>query len=95
MFEAWWKHYPRKVDKGHARKAFAKALKIATVEELTVGVIAYAASVKNSEAKFIAHAATWLNGERWSDTPAQAKPVNPYEDRARTAYERNVPECWL
>jgi hypothetical protein len=29
----------------------------------------YAKSVEGSDPKFVAHPATWLNGERWDDEP--------------------------
>ncbi len=52
-FEAWWDRYPRKVGKGQARPAYAKALP---------GILA-------QEPQFQPHASTWLNGERWLDDP--------------------------
>lgn len=67
-FEAFWSAYPRKVDKGHARTAYQAARKKADPDVILAGVQRYALSVANSEAKFVAHARTWLNGERWNDT---------------------------
>lgn len=66
-FEAWWKHYPRKVDKGHARTAYKRAAKKTDHAMLLAAVQSFAQSTEGSEARFIAHAATWLNGERWTD----------------------------
>ena len=77
-FQAWWKHYPRKVDKGHALKAYKTARRKVDAETLTAAVQAYAEKVSNSEARYIAHAATWLNGERWADTEPEPA-ADPYE----------------
>lgn len=67
-FAKFWEAYPRKVAKGTARRAFAKAF--ARNPDLTIGqlleaVERYAASV--SDPKFVAYPATWLSGERWLD----------------------------
>lgn len=73
-FEAFWKCYPRKVDKGHARKAFATALKRADAPTISQGARRYAEAVKGKDPKYIAHAATWLNGDRWLDEPERSTP---------------------
>ena len=74
-FEDWWKVYPRKVDKGHARKAYVKARKVASQFELAEGVtrFATASKAKGTPPEFIPHAATWLNGERWLDEDLRQK----------------------
>ncbi len=67
-FNQFWEVYPRKVAKGTAMKAFAKAfarnpgLKL---ETLIQAVKDYAATI--SDIRYCAFPATWLNGERWSD----------------------------
>ncbi len=66
-FEQWWGHYPKKVGKGQARTAFARSLKKASLEDLVQGADTFTARTANSDPKFIAHPATWLNGERWLD----------------------------
>ena len=68
-FEAFWSAYPRKVGKGQARKAYAKALKIAPHDEIMFGLSQQRASMEAKEPQFIPHASTWLNGERWTDEP--------------------------
>lgn len=67
-FKAFWSAYPRKTDKGHARKAWLKALRErkAPPEAITAGARTYAADPHRAPS-FTAHAATWLNGERWAD----------------------------
>lgn len=73
-FEAFWSTYPRKVKKGDARKAWAKATKEASPQDITDGAVRYAAdcSSKRTDARYIAHPTSWLNSERWTDEPDQA-----------------------
>lgn len=66
-FEQFWAEYPRKKDKGHARKAFEKALDKTSLEKILEGVRLYAKQEADNEIEFIAYPATWLNGERWED----------------------------
>lgn len=68
-FEEFWLVYPRKISKGHARKAWDRALKKAAPEELIQGAVRLAR--QNLEERFTPHAATWLNGERWLDMPVE------------------------
>jgi hypothetical protein len=75
-FEGFWAAYPRKDDKEAARRAFAKALEVpdTTAEQLVACARAFAITCRKEgrEAKFIKHAATWLNGLGWQDVLAQA-----------------------
>lgn len=68
-FEQWWKLYPKKLDKGHARKAFAAARKKADFETLCAAVRRFPFS---PEKQFIPYPATWLNGERWMEVAEAA-----------------------
>lgn len=72
-FEAFWASYPKRVGKGQARRAFKAARAKVDLQTLGAALEAYCESVKGSEARFIAHPATWLNGERWTDEA----PVDP------------------
>lgn len=67
-FEAWWSVYPHKVGKVEARKAYEKARKEASTQELIDGVERYKAT-KPAYADWKGPAA-WLNNERWKDQPA-------------------------
>jgi hypothetical protein len=60
---------PKKVGKGQARRSFKQALKKTDLSTLTSAMDRYAKSVEGSDPKFVAHPATWLNGERWDDEP--------------------------
>lgn len=73
-FAEFWKVYPKRADKGHARKAFAKALGKASADEITAGAERYRDD-PTRKPDYTKNAATWLNGECWSDesaTPAKA-----------------------
>lgn len=65
QFECWWKMYPRRIAKANARKAFDKAIRKTSMEELLNGITAYVAH-KPSYCDY-AHPASWLNSERWLD----------------------------
>ena len=66
-FDLWWEHYPRKVGKEAARKAFAK------VKVDTQILIDAVEKQKHSEqwtkenGRYIPNPATWLNQGRWED----------------------------
>lgn len=66
-FDDWYALYPRKEDKGRARKAFTSALKKTTIDVLLAGVRAYAREVEGREKKYIKLPATWLNAEAWDN----------------------------
>ncbi|UCR74445.1 RepA-like replication initiator [Mycobacterium phage Beakin] len=67
-FEAWWEHYPRKVGKAAALKAWRKALKRATKEELIAGAIRYAEDPNRVE-QFTKYPEGWLSRDGWLDEP--------------------------
>ena len=71
-FNLWWECVPQKIGVGRARRAFKTALKKTDLETLIVGIKKYAKSVADNP-EFIAHPATWLNGERWLDEPVQER----------------------
>jgi hypothetical protein len=76
-FVAFWTAYPRKADKGHGRAAWAKAIKRgADPNTIIAAAERYAdyCARADTEPRFIAHASTWLNGERWEDQLAAASP---------------------
>lgn len=67
-FAEFWRFYPNKVNKVGARKAFKK-LKV--TEQMLARMIDALEEQKKSEQwrnpKYIPHAQTWLNQERWED----------------------------
>ena len=72
MFEKFWAEYPRKVAKAEAEKAFGKINPDQPLfEQMLSGLSAAnrsAAWLKDG-GQFVPHAATWLNGKRWTDQP--------------------------
>jgi hypothetical protein len=76
LFELFWTSYPKKVGKPGAKKAFAKALKRATVAEIGAGLKAWKAAWTDPE--YIPHPQTWLNRDGWNDQlPAPKAPPMP------------------
>ena len=75
-FDDFWLHYPRKVCKKDARKAYDRAIKSVSHERIMEGLQTYLAN-KPAYADWC-HAATWLNGERWEDE-YDAKPKSTYD----------------
>lgn len=67
-FEDFWDAYPRKAAKAAARKAWTTAVKKVSADTLIEAAKRYNDDV-NREDAFTAHAATWLNQERWLDGP--------------------------
>lgn len=90
-FDEFWAAYPKRADKGHARTAWAKAVRKADVEVIVEGARRFANDPHLPEPKFIPLAATWLNGERWSDDPLPPRPTGGHggspTDSARDVLE--------
>lgn len=72
-FNAFWSRYPRKVGKLAAMKAYEKALKMATHEQIMAGVELYRQHMP-SEMQYVPHASSWLNAGRWMDEYEDVKP---------------------
>lgn len=77
-FAEFWAIYPRKVAKGAARKAWAKATR--TSDPPTI--IAAASRVED-RGQYTPHPASWLNAERWLDEPEK-----PHEPTAQQSPRR-------
>jgi DNA-binding transcriptional regulator YhcF (GntR family) len=68
-FDEFWKAYPRKTNKGFARKVFEK-LKVddAMLTKMLQAIYVQNKNVwKDKDQQYIPHPSTWLNGERWDD----------------------------
>jgi hypothetical protein len=95
-FNRFWEAYPRKVGKGAARKAYARAAAKLRAEdrEPLPTILTALDRVKPTwdEPEFIPHASTWLNEERWDDEPELPPPkTNGSADFARHAPLRDAP----
>jgi hypothetical protein len=82
-FAEWWEAYPRKEDKGDARRAYTKCLmhkdprERATVAQLLTAVKAY----RPTERRYTKFPATWLNKGSWqTGTQPPAAPAAPPPD---------------
>ncbi|MCU1647123.1 MAG: hypothetical protein JWN03_7398 [Nocardia sp.] len=78
-FAEFWAAYPRRTDKGGARRAYAKAITRAAPDDVLAGAHRFAADPNLPEPQFVPHPATWLNGERWTDEalPSRIQPGRP------------------
>jgi hypothetical protein len=86
-FADFWAVYPRRVDRGHAVKAWKAAVKKDEPDTIIAAAVSFAEASRGTEPKFIAHPATWLNGERWLDAPVTqlhaGEPRDPRQTRLR------------
>lgn len=83
-FEAFWKAYPRRVEKLAARKAWKAALKRKTSpEKIITAAEAYANRTRDTEPRFIKHPASWLNAGAYDDETATPAPSLPSFDAIR------------
>jgi hypothetical protein len=94
-FARFWSAYPRREAKGAARTAWGKAITKARPEEIISAAVSYRDRMHNQEPRYVAHASTWLNQERWTDQPSisTSKPVNghhPYRDNPAADYHAEL-----
>jgi len=69
LFDDFWKAYPRKSNKGFAKKVFDK-LKVdqELLNKMLQALALQTRTVwKDKDQQYIPHPSTWLNGERWED----------------------------
>lgn len=82
-FDEWYSHYPKKVGKPSALKAFRTAIKKISLEDLIAATDLYANSVRDVDPKFIKGPGPWLNDERWEaslSTTEAPKQFDPWEN---------------
>jgi hypothetical protein len=91
-----------KVGKGAAQKAFEKAIRTTNADIIIKGALRYK-SDPNRVPGYTAHAATWLNAQRWLDDPLPPRNLSPAEikekelqdARAKAERERAENETWF
>lgn len=83
-FTEFWNEYPRKLDKGKAKRAFASALTRASFEDILAGAIRYK-NDPNRLDEFTKYPASWLNADSWENGPL---PDDPRAAKAREAKEQ-------
>lgn len=69
QWERWWFTYPRKTGKAAALKAWRAATRKVPPQQLLAALEAHLPAWSAREERFIPHASTWLNNERWEDAP--------------------------
>lgn len=71
-FDAFWLAYPKKIGKGNAEKAFAKAAKATDLQTILTALETAKATDQwqRDGGQYIPHPATWLNQKRWEDEHA-------------------------
>jgi len=89
-FEDFWRAYPRKVGKGAARKAYAKALRLTDHDTIMVALSDQRPAMEAKESQYIPHASTWLNQERWEDEPEETASVDQRSDSKSDASAREI-----
>lgn len=85
MFDQFYSHYPKKVDKKKAKEIFIKLPEEVQLRAIEA-VKAYSAKCQRekTESKFIAHPSTYLNKARWEDEyqpTIESSPYTPEEIR--------------
>jgi len=75
LFEEFWNHYPKKVDKGAALRAFRKAAKTEDLALVIEGSKRYAEDPNLPEKQYIKNPATWLNAEAWNNGPLPKRKI--------------------
>lgn len=76
-FDEWYEGWPHKVGKAAAIRAFAKAIKLATLAELIAATQRYVRD-KPPDQRWC-NPATWLNEHRWLDMPANGAVPNGHD----------------
>jgi len=72
QFETFYKHYPRKINKGKAKNAWNKlcnkpSKEKPTLQDLLKAVSNQSKTTRWQQSTFIPHPSTWLNQTRWLD----------------------------
>ena len=90
LFQEFWSAYPRKVAKKAAEKAYWKARKDTSHEDIMAGLERYCALItaKGTATEFVVHASTWLNQGRWEDEETATRVADSHTARERPLYLR-------
>lgn len=75
-FDTFWAQYPRKVGKIAAEKAFIKAMKKTTLDQILTGVELLKREQVGKDKTWTPHPSSWLTAGRWDDEPSTA-PTRP------------------
>lgn len=86
-FAAFWSAYPRKVGKGAARRAWAKARPPLDQVLEAISWQRESEQWRRDQGQFIPHPATWLNQGRWEDEPEHGPESKRHEPRGVAAVD--------
>ena len=64
-FNLFWQLYPRRTQKLHAKKAYGKAIKVASHQDIMTGLNHQLRSGNWKDIQFVPYPATWLNRGGW------------------------------
>ena len=84
QFDKFWKHYPKKIDKGKALTKWkgicskTNKSEIPTLQIIIRAIREQKKSERWQDPKYIPHPTTWLNQSRWLDDPEQ---MQSFDDR--------------
>lgn len=87
LFSEFWKHYPRKVRKDTARKAWNAAVKRANPDDIVAAADRMAHDPNLPDEQFIPHPSTWLNAGGWDDGPYPSR-TETRQPKASTTDQR-------
>jgi hypothetical protein len=96
-FAKFWAAYPKRVSKGHARKAWDAAIKRGVDPETMIAAAqSYAVQRQDEEPRYTKHPATWINGACWDDEPSGKPVLNEHGDVVAYVEQprRNGPLTW-
>ncbi len=80
-FKRFWSVYPRHTNKKKAFDVFVKKCTDETVlQKMLSAIVDYKETEQWQNERFIPHASTWLNGERWEDEINPASKSNSNDD---------------
>lgn len=80
-FDLFWAAYPKKADKGHARKAWTSVTKTTEPASILAGLERLLPGLKakmQDDPHYVKNPANWLNGECWLDEPSNGNGRAPY-----------------
>ncbi len=74
LFDEFWEHYPRKVGRQPALRAWINAMRRhENADVILAGVVRYANDPNLPEMNYIPHPVKWLNEKRWESGPEPAR----------------------
>lgn len=78
-FSRFWGHYPRRVAKADAWKAWQQLRPDAALVERMIAALVWQCQTDDwirEGGRYVPYAASWIRGERWTDEPVNATRVS-------------------